>query len=58
MTMFPCNALNPYNLFDMVSYSLGPVVVEYPVVIAILYATLFVGGSALAAHGFSKHQVA
>ncbi|NHM15212.1 hypothetical protein GMI69_00785 [Eggerthellaceae bacterium zg-887] len=58
MFLFPCNALNPYNLFDMVSYSLGPVVVEYPVVIAILYATLFVGSSALAAHSFSKHQVA
>ncbi|WP_165173519.1 hypothetical protein [Adlercreutzia sp. ZJ242] len=58
MFLFPCNALNPYNLFDMVSYSLGSVVVEYPVMIAILYMVLFVGGSAFAARSFSKHQVA
>lgn len=55
--LFPYNALNPYNLFDMVSYAIGPVVVELPIVACVLYATLFVAGSLLAARSFSRHQV-
>ena len=56
--LFPYLALDPMNLFDMVSYSLGPLVIEYPVMLAVFYAALFVGGSLLAARSFSKHQVA
>lgn len=56
--LLPYHALNPHNLFDMVSYSAGFLVVEYPVTLAILYFVLFVGGSLLAIRSFSKHQVA
>ncbi len=47
-----------YAGVDMVSYSLGHVVMEYPVMLAIPYGVLFVGGSLLAARSFSRHQVA
>lgn len=56
--LFPYQSLNPHNLFDLVSFALGPVVIEYPVMLTILYAVLFVVGSLLAIRGFSKHQVA
>ena len=56
--LFPYYALNPQNLFDMVSYSLGSIVIEYPMMLTILYAILFVGGSLLATRSFAKHQVA
>lgn len=56
--LFPYLALDPQNLFGMVSYSIGPLVFEYPVVLTVFYLALFVGGSLLAAHSFSKHQVA
>ncbi len=56
--LFPYLALNPRNLFDMVSYSFGSAVVEYPVVVCVLYALLFVGGSLLAGRSFSRHQAA
>ena len=42
----------------MVSYSIGPLVIEYPVVLAIFYAALFVIGTLLSRRCFSKHQVA
>lgn len=58
LAVFPYLSLDPNNLFDMVSYSLGPVVIEYPVMLVILYGFLFVGGSLLAARSFKKHQVA
>ncbi len=56
--LFPYLALNPHDLFDMVSYALGPVVVAYPVMLAALGIALFAGGTLLAARSFSKHQVA
>lgn len=56
--LFPYFALDPNNLFDLVSYSLGSLVVEYPIMLSILYLALFVIGSLLAARSFSKHQVA
>lgn len=34
------------------------VIIEYPIVLAMLYFILFVGGALLAARSFSKHQVA
>lgn len=55
--LFPYHALNPHNLFDMVSYSTGSLVVTYPVMLTILYSVLFVGGSLLAIRSFNKHQV-
>lgn len=56
--LFPYLALDANNLFDMVSYSLGPVVIEYPIALAMLYGILFVGGSLLAVRSFRRHQVA
>lgn len=56
--LFPYLALDANNFFDMVSYSLGPLVIEYPVVLAIFYAALFVVGTVLSRRWFSKHQVA
>ena len=56
--LFPYLALDANNFFDMVSYSLGPLVVEYPVALAIFYAALFAIGTALSRRWFSKHQVA
>lgn len=56
--LFPYYALEPHNLFDMISYSIGPIVIEYPVMLSILFLVLFVAGSLLAARSFSKHQVA
>lgn len=56
--LFPYLALDANNFFDMVSYSLGPLVVEYPVALAIFYAALFVVGTVLSRRWFSKHQVA
>ena len=56
--LFPYLALDPQNLFGMVSYAFGPLVVEYPVMLVMFYLALFVGGSLLAARSFSKHQVA
>ena len=56
--LFPYLALDANNFFDMVSYSIGPLVVEYPVALAIFYAALFVIGTALSRRCFSKHQVA
>lgn len=56
--LFPYLALDANNFFDMVSYSIGPLVVEYPVALAIFYAALFVVGTMLSRRYFSKHQVA
>ena len=56
--LFPFLALDANNFFDMVSYSIGPLVIEYPVVLAIFYAALFVIGTLLSRRCFSKHQVA
>lgn len=56
--LFPFLALDTNNLFDMVSYAIGPIVIEYPVVLALLYGVLFIGGSLIAVRLFSKHQVA
>lgn len=56
--LFPFFALDANNFFDLVSYSIGPVVIEYPVMLAIVYGALFVGGIAVALRSFSKHQVA
>ena len=56
--LFPYLALDANNFFDMVSYSLGPLVVEYPVALAIFYAALFIAGAVLSKRWFSKHQVA
>lgn len=56
--LFPYLALDANNFFDMVSYSIGPLVAEYPVVLAIFYAALFVVGTVLSRRWFSKHQVA
>lgn len=56
--LFPYLALDANNFFDMVSYSLGPLVVEYPVALAIFYAALFIAGVVLSKRWFSKHQVA
>lgn len=55
--LFPYFALDPHNLFDMVSFSVGPLVVAYPSVLGVLYAGLFVVGSFLAARAFNRHQV-
>lgn len=55
--LFPYHALDPRNLFDMVSFSIGPVVIEYPIMLALLYLLLFVAGSLVAMRGFSRHQV-
>lgn len=56
--LFPYLALDANNFFDMVSYSLGSLVVEYPVALAIFYAALFIAGAVLSKRWFSKHQVA
>lgn len=56
--LFPYLALDANNFFDMVSYSIGPLVIEYPIVLAIFYAALFVAGTMLSKYCFSKHQVA
>lgn len=56
--LFPYLALDANNFFDMVSYSIGPLVIEYPVALAIFYAALFVVGTVLSRRWFSKHQVA
>lgn len=58
LLLFPYLALDANNFFDMVSYSLGPLVVEYPVALAIFYAALFIAGVVLSKRWFSKHQVA
>lgn len=55
--LFPYLALDANNFFDLVSYSLGPLVVEYPVVLTIFYGALFGGGIMLAIRCFTKHQV-
>lgn len=56
--LFPYLALDANNFFDIVSYSIGPLVIEYPVALAIFYAALFVAGTVLSRRWFSKHQVA
>lgn len=56
--LFSYLALDANNFFDMVSYSIGPLVIEYPVALAIFYAALFVIGTVLSKRWFSKHQVA
>lgn len=56
--LFPYDALNPLNLFDMVSYAIGPVVVELPVFLAAFYLLLFAAGIVLAIRTFKRHQVA
>ena len=56
--LFPFLALDANNFFDMVSYSIGAIVIEYPVVLAMLYGLLFIVGSLVAVRCFSKHQVA
>ena len=56
--LFPYLALDANNFFDMVSYSIGPLVIEYPVMLAIFYVALFVVGTVLSRRWFSKHQVA
>lgn len=56
--LFPYLALDANNFFDMVSYSVGPLVVEYPVALAVFYAALFVIGIVLSRRCFNKHQVA
>lgn len=56
--LFPCNALNPFSLFGMVSYAIGPVVVELPVFLAAFYLLLFAAGITLAIGMFKRHQVA
>jgi hypothetical protein len=45
--LFSYLALDANNFFDMVSYSIGPLVIEYPVALAIFYAALFVVGIVL-----------
>lgn len=49
--------LDPHNLFDMISYAVGPVVIEYPVFCAILYALLFIMGAVLSMRSFRNHQI-
>lgn len=56
--LFPYNALNPFSLFDMVSYAIGPVVVEPPVFLAAFYLLLFAASITLAIRTFKRHQVA
>ena len=56
--LFSYLALDANNFFDMISYSIGPLVIEYPVALAIFYAALFVIGTVLSKRWFSKHQVA
>lgn len=55
--LFPYLALDANSFFDMVSYSIGPLVIEYPIMLAIFYASLFVVGTMLSKYCFSKHQV-
>lgn len=55
--LFPYFALDANNFFDLVSYSLGPMVIEYPIMLTIVYGVLFVAGTVLAMRSFSKHQV-
>lgn len=56
--LFPFLALDANNFFDMVSYAIGPIVIEYPVVLTLFYGVLFIGGSLIAVRCFGKHQVA
>lgn len=56
--LFPFLALDANNFFDMVSYSVGAIVIEYPIMLAMLYGLLFIVGSLVAVRCFSKHQVA
>ena len=56
--LFPFLALDANNFFDMVSYSIGAVVIEYPVMLTMLYGLLFIVGFVLAIRSFNKHQVA
>ncbi len=55
--LFPYYVLDPHNLFDMISYAVGPVVIEYPVFCAILYALLFIMGAVLSMRSFRNHQI-
>lgn len=55
--LFPYFALNPNNLFDMISYAVGPIIIEYPIFCLTLYAFLFVVGLAFAVRSFRNHQV-
>lgn len=56
--LFPYLALDANNFFDLVSYAVGPLVIEYPVILSIFYAGLFLAGVALSMRCFNKHQVA
>lgn len=56
--LFPYLALDANNFFDLVSYSVGPLVVEYPVVLAVFYGALFLLGTVLSIRCFNRHQVA
>ncbi len=56
--LFPYFALNPADLFGVVSYAAGPLVVEYPVVVCVLYLALFAVGCTLSIRWFGRHQVA
>lgn len=56
--LFPYYSLNPLELFSMVSFAVGPVVIEYPVFCLLLYAVIFIVGALTAIRSFKKHQVA
>lgn len=56
--LFPYNALNPFSLFDMVSYAIGPVVVELPVFLTAFYLLLFAASITLGIRTFKRHQIA
>ena len=56
--LLPYLALDANNFFDLISYAVGPLVIEYPVILSIFYAGLFLAGTVLAIRCFNKHQVA
>lgn len=55
--LFPYLAFDANNFFDMVSYSMGPLVIEYPITLALVYGALFVVGVVLSMRCFNEHQV-
>ena len=56
--LFPINALNDQVLYNsLVSYPLGPLVIDLVGLLAILYAVVLAVCAPLAARAFRRHQV-
>jgi hypothetical protein len=52
----PLSGMN-WSFWNMVSYALGPVVMDLPTALAVLYAIMLVVLSPIAMRMFKRHQV-